>query len=108
MIENLKTLLYQKAAERPATIAAREVTPALAAGASVQDHVHLFVSADPTVSAQRLANQFKGYTSPLLRLKYPELRSGLPSLWRRSDFVGRVGLVLEETVQRTIETQQGT
>jgi len=84
------------------------VTPALATGVSVQDHAHQFISADPTVSAQRLANQFKGYTSPLLHWKYPERRSGLPSQWSRSDHVGSVGLVSEETVKRTIETHQGT
>jgi putative transposase len=99
VIEDLKTLLFQKAAELPVTIEALEV---------VQDHVHLFVSADPTVSPQRLANQFKGYTSRLLRLKYPELRSCLPSLWSRSDYVGSVGQVSEETVKRYIETQKGT
>ena len=99
VIEDLKTLLYQKAAELPVTIEALEV---------MQDHIHLFVSADPTVSPQRLANQFKGYTSRLLRLKYPELRSCLPSLWSRSDYVGSVGQVSEETVKRYIETQKGT
>jgi putative transposase len=99
VIEDLKTLLYQKAAELPVTIEALEV---------MQDHIHLFVSADPTVSPQRLANQFKGYTSRLLRLKYPELQSCLPSLWSRSDYVGSVGQVSEETVKRYIETQKGT
>ena len=108
VIEDLKTLLYQKAAELPVTIEALEVTPALAAGASVQDHVHRFVSADPTVSPQRLANPYKGYPWRLLGLKYPELRSGLPSLWSRSDDVGSVGQVSEETVKRSIETQKGT
>ena len=99
VIEDLKTLLYQKAAELPVTIEALEV---------MQDHIHLFVSADPTVSPQFLANQFQGYTSRLLRLKYPELRSCLPSLWSRSDYVGSVGQVSEETVKGYIETQKGT
>lgn len=108
VIEDLKTLLCQKAAELPVTIEALEVTPALAAGASVQEHVHRFVSADPTVSPQRHANQAKGYPWRLQRLKYPELRSGLPSLWSRSDEVGSVGQVSEETVKRCIETQKGT
>ena len=99
VIEDLKTLLYQKAAELPVKIEALKI---------MQDHVHLFVSADPTVSPQRLANQFKGYPSRLLRLKYPELRSCLPSLWSRSYDVGSVGQVSEETVKRYIETQKGT
>jgi REP element-mobilizing transposase RayT len=38
------------------------------------DHVHLFVSAPPTLAPAQLANQFKGYTSRVLRLQFPHLR----------------------------------
>jgi REP element-mobilizing transposase RayT len=31
------------------------------------DHVHLFVDCPPTLAPQQLANQFKGYTSRVLR-----------------------------------------
>ena len=98
MAEDLKTRLYQKAAELQVTIAAPEV---------MQDHVHRFVSADPSEAAQRLANQSKGYPSRLLRLKYAPLRSRLPSLWSRSDDVGSIGQVSEETVMHSIAAQMG-
>jgi len=95
--EDLRTLLTEKAAELDVVIEALEIMP---------DHVHLFVSADPTEAPQRLANQFKGYTSRKLREKYPYLESRLPSLWSRSYYVGSVGQVLEETVKKYIESQK--
>lgn len=95
--EELRSLLYQKAQELNVTIEALEIMP---------DHVHLFIQSDPTEAPQRLANQFKGYTSRVLRMKFPELRSRLPSLWSRSYYVGSIGQVSEETVKRYIEMQK--
>jgi putative transposase len=77
--QELRSLLYQKAQDLDITIEALEIMP---------DHVHLFIESDPTEAGeapQRLANQFKGYTSRMLRLKFPELRSRLPqqfSVWK--------------------------
>jgi len=95
--EDLKNVLYEKAAQIGAQIEALEIMP---------DHVHLFVSADPTAAPQYLANQFKGYTSRVLREKHPHLKSRLPSLWSRSYYVGSIGHVSEETVRRYIEAQR--
>jgi putative transposase len=95
---DLRKLLLAKAKALAVTIEALEIMP---------DHVHLFVAADPTDAPQRLANQFKGYSSRLLRQKYPELRSRLPSLWSRSYYVGSVGHVSEDAVKRYIEAQKG-
>jgi len=61
--EELRSRLYQKAQELEVTMEALEITPALAAGASVPDHVHLFIQSHPTEAPQRLANQVKGFTS---------------------------------------------
>ena len=88
--EELRCLLYQKAQELEVTIEALEIMP---------DHVHLFIESDPTEAPQRLANQFKGYTSRRLCQKFPQLRSRLPSLWSRSYSVGTIGHVSEETVK---------
>lgn len=95
--EELRALLYQKAQELEVTIVALEIMP---------DHVHLFVESDPTEAPQHLVNQFKGYTSRMLRLKFSELRSRLPSMWSRSYYVGSIGAVSEETVRRYIEMQK--
>jgi putative transposase len=95
--DDLRDLLYQKAKEMDVEIEALEIMP---------DHVHLFVSSDPTEAPQHLANQFKGFTSHALREKYPHLRSRIPSLWSRSYYIGSVGFVSEETVVKYIEKQK--
>lgn len=95
--KDLRELLYQKAKEMDVEIEALEIQP---------DHAHLFVSSDPTEAPQHLANQFKGFTSRILRQKYAHLRSRIPSLWSRSYYVGTIGHVSEETVKRYIEAQK--
>jgi len=94
---DLHNLLRKKAEDLEVTIEALEVIP---------DHVHLFVSADKTDAPQRLANQYKRFTSRILRQNYPKLRSRLPSLWSRSYFIGPVGHVSEKTIKHYIENQK--
>lgn len=98
VVEDLRSLLYQKAEEVDVTIEALEIMP---------DHVHLFIESDPTEAPQHLANQFKGFTSRILRQKNPHLRSRLSSLWSRSYYVGSIGHVSEGAVRRYIEAQKG-
>lgn len=94
--DDLHNLVRKKAEDLEVTIEVLEIMP---------DHVHLFVSADPTVAPQRLANQFKRFPSRVLRQKYPELRSRLPSLWSRSYFIGSAGHVSKKTIKYYIENQ---
>ena len=93
----LRQLLTEKAPALDVEIEALEIMP---------DHVHLFVSAPPTQAPQHLANQFKGYTSRVLRQRFAHLRTRLPSLWSRSYYVGSAGAVTEETVKRYIAEQK--
>ena len=96
--DRLRESLTAKAAELDATIEALEVMP---------DHVHLFVSYPPIHAVAHLVNQFKGYTSRVLRQEYPSLRSRMPSLWSRSYYAGSVGHVSDATVRRYIAAQKG-
>jgi putative transposase len=96
--ERLQALLYSKAAELGATLHTMEVMP---------DHVHLFVESDPGIAPAKLAAQFKGYTSRILRQEFRHLRTQLPSLWSRSYYIGSIGHVSEATVRRYIEHQKG-
>ncbi len=89
-------LIEHKATEKGWEIIALEVMP---------DHVHLFVKHEPKASASYVANQFKGYTSRVLREEFPHLRSRMPTLWSSSFLVASVGAVSAETVQRYIDTQ---
>ena len=92
----LRELIEAKATERGWEIIAGEVMP---------DHVHLFVKHEPKASASYVANQFKGYTSRVLREEFPHLRSRMPTLWSSSFFVASVGAVSADTVARYIDTQ---
>lgn len=69
------------------------------------DRVHLFVKHDPKASASYVANQFKGFTSRVLRDEFAHVRSPLPTLWSSSYFAASVGAVSAETVQQYIDTQ---
>jgi putative transposase len=96
--ERLKVLLVTKAEELHVTLHTLEVMP---------DHVHMCVESDPGMAPAKLAAQFKGYTSRVLRQEFRHLCSQLPSLWSRSYYIGSVGHVSEATVRRYIEHQQG-
>src|SRR5215475_5492967 len=95
--DRLKELLHEKANELGVTVEGLEVLP---------DHVHLFVAASPTDAPQYLANQFKGYTSRVLREEFPAVKSRLPSLWSRSYYVGSAGHISADTIQKYIEQQK--
>ncbi|WP_433467777.1 IS200/IS605 family transposase [Spirillospora sp. CA-128828] len=92
----LEELIRSKAIEKDWEIIALEVMP---------DHVRLFVRAHPRDSPSHIANQFKGFTSRVLRGEFPHLRSRLPTLWSSSYLVSSVGAVSDDTVQRYIDTQ---
>ncbi|MFG2758531.1 IS200/IS605 family transposase [Streptomyces wuyuanensis] len=94
--ERLDELIRQKADERGWEIIALEVMP---------DHVHLFVKHDPKSSASYVANQFKGFTSRVLREEFPHLKSRMPTLWSSSYFAASVGAVSAATVEKYINTQ---
>lgn len=94
---HLKELLHEKATVLGVAIKGLEVMP---------DHVHLFVACDPTQAPQFLANQFKGFTSCILRQKFAHLRSQLPSLWSRRYYVGAAGAVTDATIRCYIDQQK--
>jgi putative transposase len=94
--ERLDELIRAKADERGWEIIALEVMP---------DHVHLFVKHDAKSSASYVANQFKGFTSHVLREEFPHLKSRMPTLWSSSYFAASAGAVSAATVERYINTQ---
>jgi putative transposase len=93
-----KNVLYATAAQYGVLIETMEVMP---------DHVHLFVSSDPTRCVAEIVNRLKGASSRILREEFPHLKSRLPTLWSRSYYAGTVGHVSEATVAKYIENQKG-
>jgi putative transposase len=94
--ERLRSLIQAKCAERGWTVQALEVMP---------DHVRLVVRTGPDASPALVAHQWKGFTSRVLRIEFPHLRSRLPTLWSRSYLVASVGRVSEATIGRYIAEQ---
>jgi putative transposase len=74
-----------------------------------EDHVHLFLSAPPSVAPSSIANTLKGITARQVFKQYPEVKKQLwdGSFWSRSFYVGTVGDMTEATVKKYIELGQG-
>jgi putative transposase len=92
----VKELLFQKATEIDVEIAKLEVMP---------DNIHVFVKTKPVNAPHYIVQQFKGYTSRVLRSEFKHLLK-LPSLWTRSYYCESVGHISEKTVLRYIEEQK--
>ena len=93
----LKELLNYKAQELKIEIKEMEVMP---------DHIHIFIKADPVLSPHYIIQQFKGYTSRILRQEFPVLKRKLPTLWTRSYYIESVGHISESVVRKYIEEQK--
>ncbi len=92
---DLKAIIQQIAKERKAEVIELKVMP---------DHVHLLVEVDPQYGIHRLVKQIKGRSSRILRSKYKELRSRIPTLWTNSYFVSTVGGATLKTIKQYIES----
>lgn len=93
--ERLKEIIQEVATEKEIEILDLVVNP---------DHVHLFILANPMISAHKIVKAFKAKSSRYLRKEFPELQK-LPSLWTRSYFVSTTRNVSSETIQQYIEEQ---
>jgi len=79
----LSEILESVAAENGWIIKAKEI---------VSDHVHVMVEYDEKTAIHAVVKAFKGRSSRVLRLEFPQLRR-LPSLWTRSYFYDTSGKV---------------
>lgn len=68
------------------------------------DHIHIFVSAYPTIPVHKIVKEFKGVSSNILRKEFPHLLK-LPSLWTHSYFASTAGNISNETIKKYIEAQ---
>lgn len=92
----LDGLIREVAAELDCTVLAVEIMP---------DHLHLFLSAPPTLAPHQIVRRIKGRSSRVLRQEFPHLLR-LPSLWTRAYFVSTAGHVSSQTIQRYIAEQR--
>jgi len=95
--ERLEQIIYQVADELGIKVLEVAINP---------DHIHLFVSAYPTIPVHKIVKRIKGRSSNILRREFPELLK-LPSLWTRSYYVSTIGAVSKEAIEKYIEAQKG-
>lgn len=76
---------------------------------TLMDHVHVFVSIPPRMSASQAVNVIKGYSSRRLRQEFQWLVDlyQKDQLWARSYYWGTTGNVSAQAVKRYIEECQG-
>jgi len=76
---------------------------------TLMDHVHVFVSIPPRMSASQAVNVMKGYSSRHLRKQFAWLKDlhSKPKLWASSYYWGTTGNVSAQAVKRYIEECQG-
>ena len=93
--DRLESIIKEVAQEKGVEILALEIMP---------DHLHLFISAYPTIAIHKLVKAFKGRSSHFLRREFVHLLK-IPSLWTHSYFVSTAGNVSNKTIQKYIEAQ---
>jgi putative transposase len=73
-----------------------------------EDHIHLFLSAPPAVAPSQIANTLKGITARQVFKQCPEVKKQLwgGSFWTRSFYVGTVGDMSADVVQKYRELGQ--
>jgi putative transposase len=71
------------------------------------DHIHMFVSAKPTIAPHSIIKRLKGASSKIIREKYSHITNKLPALWSSSYYIGSVGSVSESVIKMYIDNQKG-
>lgn len=93
----LKQLLIEQSTKNGYSIESMEVMP---------DHIHIFIKVDPTDSPHKVVQQLKGYTSRMLRMEFPHLKTRMPTLWTRSYYCESVGHISQQTIEKYILDQK--
>jgi putative transposase len=93
----LEKLIRQVADATQAQVIELEIMP---------DHVHLLIEVDPQYGIHRLVKKMKGYSSRILRMEFPFVKSRLPTLWTNSYFVSTVGGAPLAMIKQYIKNQK--
>ena len=87
---------------------AKSVDAEIITGSISSDHIHIFVSVPPNISASQLVQYIKGKSSRRLQQEFPELgkRYWGQHLWARGFFCASSGNVTDEMWKEYIENQK--
>ena len=85
---------------------AREIT--IIRGSLAPDHIHMLVSAPPSIAPSKMVQYLKGRSSRKLQMEFDELKRRYwgQHLWARGYFCATVGTVTAEMIKRYIEEQK--
>ena len=77
-------------------------------GHILRDHIHLFVSVPPSISASKLMQYIKGKTSRKVLMEFPHIRKRCWGgyIWGKGYFVASSGNVTDEVILEYIESQE--
>jgi putative transposase len=78
-------------------------------GAVSKDHVHIFVSAPPTMAPSEIMRRIKGRTSAKLFEEFPLIKKRYwgRHFWARGYFCATVGQMTEEMIKEYLESHRG-
>ena len=79
--------------------------------AIMPDHIHIFISAKPTVSPVDIVRTLKSISAIELFKLFPKLKqfySRCGSLWSKGKFISTIGKVSQQTILRYIREQTNT
>ena len=107
-----KRILYGVVGSKVRTIIRQvcdELEVEIISGKIAVDHVHMFVSYPPQISASEMVQKIKGKSAYKIFATLPNLRKELRSghFWARGYLIVSVGNVTDELIQRYIEEQDG-
>lgn len=104
-------VLENKIAKRARTLirqACNSMGVTIIKGSIGKEHIHLLVSAPPSLSVSKMVQQLKGKTSRTLQMEFKSLKKRYwgQHLWSTGYFCRSVGTVTEEIIKEYIENQQ--
>lgn len=75
----------------------------------MSDHVHLFISAPPTVASVDIVRKLKSISANEIFKGFPKLKQSKflgSGLWSRGYYIGTAKTVSSETIQKYIQNQK--
>lgn len=73
------------------------------------DHVHLFISAPPTIAPTKIVKILKSVSAYWIFKAFPNLKKSKfwgSGLWSKGYYVGTAGAVSSEIIQKYIQSQK--
>ncbi len=77
---------------------------------TMPDHLHIFLSAPPTIAPAEIVRTLKSITASTIFKTFPQLKRKYfwgSGLWSRGYYIGTAGNASAETIKKYIENQKG-